>query len=76
MIYVRKQIKNGTNAINKKRDLFKLWIKTVWRMRSVYSSFLVHIFDVFTDLLIIFEWLQLEPNKNEIDHLNFQYHTV
>ena len=34
-------------------------------MRSVYSSFLVHTYisDIFTDLLIIIEWLNLDPQK-------------
>ena len=29
-----------------KINVFTFWLKTMWKMRSIYSSFAVHIFDV------------------------------
>ena len=58
----------------------KLYLKTVWQMRSVYGSFFVHLFDMFTDLLIIVEWLQLEANGKDtvpnIDARTMAYNAI
>eukprot|EP01083_Nonionella_stella_P090538 252904_1 len=35
----------------------ELWIKIVWKMRSVYSCLAVHSFDVLTDVLVIVQWM-------------------
>eukprot|EP01084_Bolivina_argentea_P132876 234483_1 len=40
----------------KKMWFCKLWFKIVWKMRSVYCSMAVHIFDVLTDVLVIIGW--------------------
>ena len=40
-----------------KMGFFKLWLKIVWKLRNVYSPLAVHIFDVFTDTLVIVSWL-------------------
>ena len=57
-----------------KSNIFKLYCKVVWKMRGVYSSFFIHIFDVFTDYLIIVEWFELGNNKNSdeiaVDHVD------
>eukprot|EP01084_Bolivina_argentea_P318522 552401_1 len=34
------------------------WVKTIWKMRSVYSALAVHSFDVLTDILVIMEWMR------------------
>ena len=36
-------------------DILRLY----WEMRNVYTSFIVHVFDVFTDYLIVIEWFEL-----------------
>eukprot|EP01084_Bolivina_argentea_P285282 489181_1 len=48
----------------KKREkgFCELWIKTVWKMRGIYSGLSVHCFDVLTDILVIVQWLN---EKNE-----------
>ena len=33
-------------------------------MRSIYSAFTVHIFDIMTDLLVISEWYNAENNSD------------
>eukprot|EP01084_Bolivina_argentea_P132877 234485_1 len=48
----------------------KLWIKITWKMRSVYGSFVVHTFDVLTDILVIIEWWNLEKYEGDINHIN------
>eukprot|EP01084_Bolivina_argentea_P280006 478766_1 len=53
-----------------KMSLIKLWFKTVWKMRSVYTSFAVHVFDQLTDILVILEWWDLEQNGNDIKGIN------
>eukprot|EP01084_Bolivina_argentea_P030231 56047_1 len=50
--------------------LIKLWFKMVWKMRSIYASFAVHIFDVLTDILVILEWWNLENNGNDIKNVD------
>eukprot|EP01084_Bolivina_argentea_P109377 195507_1 len=50
------------NDIEKHDGCLKLWMKTVWKLRGVYSSFLVHSFDVLTDVLVILQWLDT-PNE-------------
>eukprot|EP01084_Bolivina_argentea_P122178 216536_1 len=44
----------------------KLWFKIVWKMRSVYCSLAVHVFDVLTDILVIVSWLHY-PDQNDDD---------
>ena len=53
---------------------FKFWLKTMWKMRNVYSAATVHIFDFATDLLVIGEWIRLENNgkNNNIEHVDTQ----
>eukprot|EP01083_Nonionella_stella_P292757 995783_1 len=48
-----------------KMHFCKLWFKIVWKMRSVYGAFAVHMFDVLTDILIIIEWWHLKGNDPE-----------
>ena len=49
----------------------KLWIKTSWKMRSIYSCVIIHIFDFTTDLLIIHEWFLAEDEKgDDIEHVD------
>lgn len=55
----------------KHESFCKLWIKVVWKMRSVYGSLIVHIFDVFTDLVVIIEWFSLEDGKSaDVPHID------
>eukprot|EP01083_Nonionella_stella_P086203 239316_1 len=48
------------------KGFWKLWARTVWKMRSVYSSLAVHSFDVLTDVLVILQWINAEniPDDN------------
>lgn len=51
----------------------RLWLKTTWKMRSIYSGVVVHLFDFFTDLFVIHEWLFVQNRQldsNEIDALH------
>ena len=51
--------------------MFRLWMKTTWKMRNIYSSFAVHVFDFTTDLLVITEWYNAENGKNNtVDHID------
>ena len=59
----------------KKRSFCRSWLRTVWKMRSVYSSFLVHSFDIATDLIVIIEWLT-EKDKEHIDSKLMAYFSI
>eukprot|EP01084_Bolivina_argentea_P292018 501941_1 len=49
----------------KKQESFcELWAKTVWKMKGVYSSLVVHCFDVLSDVLVILQWLNT-PNVDD-----------
>ena len=56
-------------------SFIKFWWKTVWKMRSVYSSFLVHAFDIATDLIVIIEWLT-EEDKEHVDSKLMAYFSI
>ena len=43
------------------------WIRVVWKMRGVYSSFLVHSFDIATDLMVIVQWWNAETGGKDND---------
>eukprot|EP01083_Nonionella_stella_P296284 1006598_1 len=60
--YVRNQyLSAATNNDDKSKYSFcKLWFRIVWKMRSVYCSLAIHVFDVLTDALVIIEWWNLE----------------
>eukprot|EP01083_Nonionella_stella_P086727 241106_1 len=62
-------IEDETDNINQK-GFCELWVKIVWKMRSVYSSLAVHSFDVLTDILVIIQW-QSTPNRPD-DHVDPQ----
>eukprot|EP01084_Bolivina_argentea_P151129 263821_1 len=64
-IHVRRCI-DKSNSDN----LWKSWIKTVWKMKNVYGALAVHCFDVLTDVLVILEWLKLKNVDG--DHINPQ----
>eukprot|EP01083_Nonionella_stella_P304126 1055422_1 len=53
-----------------KMNFFKLWLKICWKMRSVYACFMVHIFDVLTDCLVLFEWYYWEEKHGDLRHIN------
>ena len=46
----------------------KLWFKIVWKLRSVYCSLVVHLFDVLTDILVIISWLSYPDIEG--DHID------
>eukprot|EP01083_Nonionella_stella_P095985 269614_1 len=52
------------------KEFGKLWVKTVWKLRGVYSGLAVHSFDVLTDILVILQWLQ-QPDRDD-DHVDTQ----
>ena len=65
----RKQSKEMKNAGCSK--MLKLWIKTTWKMRSIYSAFAVHVFDFATDLLVFTQWYNAENGENNtVDHVD------
>eukprot|EP01083_Nonionella_stella_P273327 927103_1 len=53
----------GKTTNMKNKGFCELWVKIVWKMRSVYSSLAVHSFDVLTDVLVIAQWM----NEDDID---------
>ena len=67
VLKIKKQ--HGQDIHPSTRALIKLWFETSWKMRNIYVSLLVHIFDFFTDLLVIDEWFNAE-NKKDIDHID------
>ncbi len=69
-IYTKTCTLDTNNDIEKHDGCLKLWMKTVWKLRGVYSSLLVHSFDVLTDVLVILQWLDT-PNE-EGDHIDPQ----
>ena len=52
--------------------VIRLWVKTTYKMRNVYSSFAVHIFDFMTDILVISEWYDAEKvsNGGPVEHVD------
>lgn len=71
LIYVQKQLPSlPSNTSNK--SLIKLYFKTIWDIKGIYGSGLVHIFDVFSDLLIIVEWYS---NNDDNSHLRIKSET-
>ena len=56
---------------SKCRYIIRIWFKAMYKMRSVYSAFAVHTFDVVTDLLVIAEWYNAENGKNkQVEHVD------
>lgn len=49
----------------------KRWAQTAWKMKSVYFSFAVHVFDWMTDVLVILQWLR-EEEVEDVDHIDTQ----
>ena len=64
-------VANIQSTMNLNTPFCIAWAKTIWKMRSVYSSFVVHVFDIMTDLIVIIEWLTAEDKKS-IDHIDSQ----
>eukprot|EP01083_Nonionella_stella_P083969 232281_1 len=54
----------------KQKGFIVLWLKIIWKMRSVYSSLAVHCFDVLTDVLVIMQWMNTPNEPN--DHIDPQ----
>eukprot|EP01084_Bolivina_argentea_P262723 444410_1 len=63
------EIKEKNNKQNKK-GFCELWIRTVWKLKSVYGGLAVHSFDFLTDVLVIVEWLKADNIKG--DHIDPQ----
>ena len=57
---------------NHLKEFIKLWIKTVWKLRSIYASVLFHFFDILTDILVIIQWWYEEKTNGEINDLDTQ----
>ena len=51
------------------KSIVELWVKTIWKMRSIYASLIVHVFDFITDSLVIWEWSTIEQNK-DVEHID------
>eukprot|EP01083_Nonionella_stella_P185928 679427_1 len=67
---VAMDIEDETVQHIKQKVFFKLWIRIVWKMRSVYSGLAVHSFDVLTDVLVIVQWMNTP--KEDVDHVDPQ----
>ena len=52
------------DSSKKSKGFCELWLKTIWKMRSIYGGLAVHSFDVLTDILVIIQWLQLANTPN------------
>ena len=52
------------------KSFCKSWFKIVWKMRSVYCAFAVHVFDVLTDVLVLIQWWTLEHNGVDVKHID------
>eukprot|EP01083_Nonionella_stella_P270703 916819_1 len=63
-------IEEKTAVDVKQKGFCEIWVRVVWKMRSVYSSLAVHSFDILTDVLVIVQWMKT-PNKPG-DHINPQ----
>eukprot|EP01083_Nonionella_stella_P305933 1069290_1 len=62
-------IQKDTEDITQK-GFVTLWLKIIWKMRSVYSSLAVHCFDVLTDVLVIMQWMNTRNEPG--DHVDPQ----
>lgn len=51
-------------------SVINLWFLTTWKMRSIYMRLFIHIFDYFTDLLVIREWIVSERGNKDIAHVD------
>ena len=60
--------KQSTQRIN--LNIIQIWFKAMYKMRSVYSAFAVHTFDVVTDLLVIAEWYNAENGNKQVEHID------
>eukprot|EP01084_Bolivina_argentea_P056112 102726_1 len=64
------EIKSNAEKVQKDGNFLKLYIKTVYKMRAVYGSLVVHSFDVLTDVLVIIQWM--DTPDVEGDHIDPQ----
>ena len=53
-----------------KSDLLRLWGDTILKMRGIYGSLIVHVFDIFTDMLVIDQWFEAESGSEDIPHID------
>eukprot|EP01083_Nonionella_stella_P014192 39907_1 len=53
-----------------KKHFCKLWVRTAYKLRSVYTALAVHCFDVLTDVLVIIQWLN--THNKDGDHIDPQ----
>eukprot|EP01083_Nonionella_stella_P275232 934663_1 len=51
-------------------ELFRRWIKLLWRQKKVYGHIIPHFFDQATDLGVIFEYYKLRNDDINIDTMN------
>ena len=63
------------------KSMMKLWTIAIWKMRSIYTSLIVHIFDFLTDLLVVSEWyhqanVNSSNNKEDINYLAMAHCSV
>ena len=58
-------------ATDTRKTTLKLWLKTIYKMRSIYVGLLVHTFDFLTDLTVIYQWYTAESeNNNRVEHVD------
>ena len=58
------------------QKIIRFYFGVIWKMGNVYSSFLVYMFDVFTDYLIIIEWFELGRLEKETADNNIVDSTI
>ena len=61
---------NKTTTTTDKKSFIMEWAATVWKIRSVYFSFIVHSFDIATDIMVVVQWWYEESNGNETDNVD------
>lgn len=58
------------DAHDNPKSFCREWCKVVWKMRGIYSSFVVHSFDIATDIMVVVQWWHEEDNKNDIPNVD------
>ena len=64
-VTIRKVLTTETHLRAKNHTVSRIWLKMIWKMRGIYSSLFVHLFDFFTDFLVLREWFMAEDEKGE-----------
>ena len=60
LLVSRKLSESQTNSEihtkHKQKSFFRLWLQCIFKLRSIYTSIIVHIFDIVTDWIVTITW--------------------